>query len=99
MKITHCPSTLLEGYSAYSPSTLASYFGRISYNFDERYMFQATVRRGGSSNFGSNNKWATFPSFSLSICQPMFYANIFSTGFLLSLRCTQLQCVVALHGF
>lgn len=51
--------------SAYSPSTYASYFGRISYNYAERYMFQATVRRDGSSNFGSNNKWATFPSFSL----------------------------------
>lgn len=51
--------------SAYSPSTMASYFGRISYNFDERYMLQATLRRDGSSNFGSNNKWATFPSFSL----------------------------------
>jgi len=51
--------------SAQSPNTLASYFGRISYNYDERYMLQATVRRDGSSNFGSNNKWATFPSFSL----------------------------------
>ena len=51
--------------TAYSPSTLASYFGRVSYNYDERYMLQATVRRDGSSNFGSNNKWATFPSFSL----------------------------------
>ena len=51
--------------SAQDPSTLASYFGRISYNFDERYMLQATVRQDGSSNFGSNNKWATFPSFSL----------------------------------
>jgi TonB-dependent starch-binding outer membrane protein SusC len=51
--------------SANSKSTLASYFGRISYNFDERYMFQTTLRRDGSSNFGTNNKWATFPSFSL----------------------------------
>lgn len=48
-----------------SPTTLASYFGRISYNYAERYMFQFTVRRDGSSNFGSNNKWATFPSVSL----------------------------------
>lgn len=46
------------------PHSLASYFGRLSYNFDERYMLQATVRRDGSSRFGSNNKWATFPSFS-----------------------------------
>ena len=43
---------------------LASYFGRASYNFDERYMIQATVRRDGSSRFGSNNHWATFPSVS-----------------------------------
>lgn len=49
----------------FDPSTLASYFGRISYNYDERYMLQMTVRRDGSSNFGPNNKWATFPSVSL----------------------------------
>ncbi|NDV81093.1 TonB-dependent receptor [Bacteroides sp. 51] len=47
------------------PSTLASYFGRLSYNYAERYMLQVTVRRDGSSNFGPNNKWATFPSASL----------------------------------
>lgn len=47
------------------PSTLASYFGRLSYNYAERYMMQVTVRRDGSSNFGPNNKWATFPSVSL----------------------------------
>ena len=40
-------------------------FARLSYNYAERYMFQATVRRDGSSRFGVNNKYATFPSFSL----------------------------------
>ena len=49
----------------HSPSTLASYFGRLSYNYAERYMFQFTVRRDGSSNFGPKNHWAVFPSFSL----------------------------------
>lgn len=49
----------------FDPSTLASYFGRISYNYNERYMLQVTVRRDGSSNFGPKNKWATFPSVSL----------------------------------
>ena len=44
---------------------LASLFGRISYNYGGRYMAQVTVRRDGSSRFGSNNHWATFPSFSL----------------------------------
>lgn len=47
-----------------NPNSLASYFGRLSYNYAERYMVQATVRRDGSSRFGPNNKWATFPSVS-----------------------------------
>ena len=47
------------------PAKLTSYFGRVSYDYAQRYMFQATVRRDGSSRFGSNNHWATFPSFSL----------------------------------
>ncbi len=45
--------------------TLSSYFFRTSYNYDERYMAQITVRRDGSSRFGANNRYATFPSFSL----------------------------------
>ncbi|MBR1688937.1 MAG: TonB-dependent receptor [Prevotella sp.] len=49
----------------YDVSTLASLFGRISYNYDERYMAEVTVRRDGSSKFGPDNKYATFPSFSL----------------------------------
>ncbi len=47
------------------PYSLISYFGRISYNYDERYMAEATVRRDASSRFGKNNKWGTFPSLSL----------------------------------
>ena len=45
--------------------TMSSLFARLSYNFDERYMIQGTVRRDGSSRFGSNNKYGVFPSFSL----------------------------------
>ncbi|MCH5222739.1 MAG: TonB-dependent receptor [Muribaculaceae bacterium] len=44
---------------------LLSYFGRVSYDYGSRYMAQFTIRRDGSSRFGSNNKWATFPSVSL----------------------------------
>ena len=44
---------------------LSSLFARLSYNYDERYMLQATVRRDGSSRFGSNNKYGTFPSVSV----------------------------------
>ncbi len=45
-------------------SRLASYFGRLSYNYDERYMVEFTIRRDGSSNFSPENKWANFPSVS-----------------------------------
>jgi TonB-linked SusC/RagA family outer membrane protein len=44
---------------------LSSCFFRASYNYGERYMAQFTVRRDGSSRFGANNRYATFPSFSL----------------------------------
>ena len=47
------------------PYSILSYFGRISYNYDERFLAQATVRRDASSHFGPNNKWGTFPSASL----------------------------------
>ncbi len=45
--------------------SLLSYFGRISYNYDERYMAEVTMRADASSNFGPNNKWGYFPSVSL----------------------------------
>jgi TonB-linked SusC/RagA family outer membrane protein len=44
--------------------SLASYFGRVTYKFDERYILTATVRRDGSSRFASGNRWGTFPSVS-----------------------------------
>ena len=44
---------------------VASTFARASYNYDERYMVQATVRRDGSSNFGTSHRFGVFPSFSL----------------------------------
>lgn len=45
-------------------SRLASLFGRVGYNFDERYLFEFTIRRDGSSKFSPENKWANFPSVS-----------------------------------
>lgn len=44
----------------------ASYFGRVNYAFDNRYLLTATLRRDGSSKFGANNKWGTFPSVALA---------------------------------
>lgn len=58
-------SRVWGGTGGVTHTSLASYFGRIDYNYAERYMLQFTMRRDGSSHFGANNKWATFPSFSL----------------------------------
>ena len=41
-----------------------SFFGRLTYSFANRYLLQANIRRDGSSRFHSDNRWATFPSFS-----------------------------------
>jgi iron complex outermembrane receptor protein len=43
-------------------SKLISFFGRVNYNINDRYLVAATVRRDGSSRFGSDNAWGTFPS-------------------------------------
>lgn len=43
---------------------LRSYFGRLSYTFKDRYLFEANIRTDGSSRFGSNNRYGIFPSFS-----------------------------------
>lgn len=45
--------------------TVSSLFARINYNYQEKYMLEALVRRDGSSRFGSNNKYGVFPSFSV----------------------------------
>lgn len=44
---------------------LSSLFARVNYNYDEKYLAEAIIRRDGSSRFGSNNKYGVFPSFSL----------------------------------
>ncbi|WP_052272825.1 TonB-dependent receptor [Flavihumibacter solisilvae] len=51
-----------EGYSR--EWALQSYFGRLNYDYKGRYLFEADLRRDGSSRFAPENRWAVFPSFS-----------------------------------
>ena len=55
--------------SQYLLSTLRmiSYYGRINYSYKSKYLLQATVRRDGSSAFGANNRWGTFPAVSAAL--------------------------------
>lgn len=46
-------------------SRLISFFGRVMYNYDDRILAAASLRREGSSRFGDNNKWGWFPSVSV----------------------------------
>lgn len=53
-------------YSYKGEAKLVSFFGRVNYNLKNRYMLTATLRHDGSSRFGQNHKWGTFPSVSLA---------------------------------
>ena len=52
--------------SGFGSSAMASFFGRGTYNYDDRYMGTYTYRRDGSSNFGPKNRWAGFHAFAAS---------------------------------
>lgn len=55
--------------------TLLSYYGRLNYTFDNRYLLTATFRRDGSSRFAKSKRWGTFPSVALAwrISQEKFF--------------------------
>lgn len=50
----------------FSENNLVSFMGRASYIFMDRYIMNVAIRRDGSSRFGKNNKWGTFPSLALA---------------------------------
>lgn len=53
----------------------ASFFGRLNYNYDNRYLIQATLRYDGSSKFDKDNRWGSFPSVALGwrISEEVFF--------------------------
>ena len=57
-------SNVLNGGGG-SGDALLSYFGKVNYAFNDRYLLSATVRRDGSSKFGANNRYAVFPAASV----------------------------------
>ena len=52
--------------SGFGSTAMSSFFGRATYNYDDRYMGTYTYRRDGSSNFGPKNRWAGFHAFAAS---------------------------------
>lgn len=58
-------TTAVEASTEHVNYANASFFGRLSYSYKEKYLLTTSIRRDGSSRFGANSKWGTFPSFSL----------------------------------
>lgn len=65
----------VSGYE--NANSLVGLMGRVLYNFDEKYMVSASIRRDGSSNFGPGNRFAVFPGVSLGwlLSEEGFYKN------------------------
>ena len=59
-------------------NSIASFFGRAFYSFDERYLLTATIRRDGSSKFAKGHKWGWFPAVALAwrISQESFLRDV-----------------------
>ena len=57
-----------------------SYLGRLNYNYDQKYLFSASIRKDASSRFGPNKRWGTFPSVSLgwNIAKEAFLSDVSS---------------------
>lgn len=72
----------LEGLSTLSSSKwerkLIGFFGRVNYNYANRYLLMASIRREGSDKFGANNRWGWFPSISAGwrISNESFMKNV-----------------------
>lgn len=62
--LTEINSATAMGGSPWGKTALASFFGRINYDYDNKYMATAVLRVDGSSNFARGNRWGYFPSIS-----------------------------------
>ncbi len=71
-------SVQLPGSSSGSKNLIASYFGRLNYNFKGKYLATVTLRTDGASVFAANNKWGTFPSAAVAwnMADEPFFQNI-----------------------
>jgi len=69
---------IVGGSSTESMNTLISYLGRVNYSYNNKYLLTANIRSDGSSKFGENNRWGTFPSLSVGwrVDQENFFSGI-----------------------
>lgn len=65
IKTINAAGLITSAFNTKEEWALLSYLARVNYNFDDRYLLTATFRRDGSSRFGADSRWGTFPSISL----------------------------------
>jgi TonB-dependent starch-binding outer membrane protein SusC len=72
------PETITKNTSKFTESYLVSFFGRLNYTFNNKYLFTLTLRDDGSSRFIGNNKWGLFPStaFAWKVKDESFLKNV-----------------------
>lgn len=63
--IPNTAGVTVNGNTTESNNTLFSYFGRVQYDYKNKYLLSGTLRRDASSRFGTENRWGTFPSASI----------------------------------
>ena len=70
--------SLQNAYGTGNQWALMSFFGRVNYNYKERYLLEANLRYDGSSRFSDGNKWGAFPSFSAGwrLSEESFFKNL-----------------------
>ncbi|MUP47397.1 TonB-dependent receptor [Gramella sp. BOM4] len=75
---------ITDGFGSETANSFLSYFGRVTYSFMDRYLFKASVRRDGSSRFGEDVKYGTFPAISAGwiISEENFLADSNALSFL-----------------
>ncbi len=78
LKALSAGRTVFEAKDNIAKTTLISYFARVNYDYDGRYLLSASLRRDGSSRFASNNKWGYFPAVSAGwvVSRETFFENI-----------------------
>src|SRR5690606_17243177 len=78
IKTINAAGLITGGSSTKEEWTLLSYLSRLNYNYDDKYLLTATFRTDGSSRFGADNRWGSFPSISVGwrVSEENFLRNV-----------------------
>jgi len=87
-EIDYVSSTMYTASGGQGSSTLASYYGRLEYNFEGKYLFNTTIRHDGSSVMSPEHQWGTFPSVSAGwvLSREEFFSSVVPSSIVSNLK-------------